>query len=128
MSSTSVIKRNIARLWNKQFLIFLFFLALSTVFWAFQALSETYEEEYQVGLELQNVPSNVVITTELPRTLRITLRDKGTEGVDALRERLAQAGFLAGVKAEGLDDCLILAATEQRTEQEIVEFAKIACS
>ncbi len=57
-----------------------------------------------------------------------TLRYKGTEGVDALRERLAQAGFLAGVKAEGLDDCLILAATEQRTEQEIVEFAKIACS
>ena len=79
MSSTSVIKRNIARLWNKQFLIFLFFLALSTVFWAFQALSETYEEEYQVGLELQNVPSNVVITTELPRTLRITLRDKGSQ-------------------------------------------------
>ena len=57
-----------------------------------------------------------------------TLRYKGAEGVDALRERLAQAGFLAGVKAEGLDDCLILAATEQRTEQEIVEFAKIACS
>ncbi len=57
-----------------------------------------------------------------------TLRYKGAEGVDALRERLAQAGFLAGVKAEGLDGCLILAATEQRTEQEIVEFAKIACS
>lgn len=57
-----------------------------------------------------------------------TLRYKGAEGVDALRERLAQAGFLAGVKAEGLNDCLILAATEQRTEQEIVEFAKIACS
>lgn len=57
-----------------------------------------------------------------------TLRYKGAEGVDALRERLAKAGFLAGVKAEGLDDCLILAATEQRTEQEIVEFAKIACS
>lgn len=57
-----------------------------------------------------------------------TLRYKGAEGVDALRERLAQAGFLAGVKAEELDDCLILAATEQRTEQEIVEFAKIACS
>lgn len=57
-----------------------------------------------------------------------TLRYKGAEGVDALRERLAQAGFLAGVKAEGLNDCLILAATEQRTEQEIIEFAKIACS
>ena len=57
-----------------------------------------------------------------------TLRYTGTDGVDALRKRLAEAGFLAGVKAEGLDDCLILAATEQRTEKEIAQFAKIACS
>lgn len=57
-----------------------------------------------------------------------TLRYKGTDGVDALRKRLAEAGFLAGVKAEGMDDCLILAATEQRTEKEIAQFAKIACS
>ena len=40
----------------------------------------------------------------------------------------SEAGFLAGVKAEGMDDCLILAATEQRTEKEIAQFAKIACS
>ena len=57
-----------------------------------------------------------------------TLRYKGTDGVDALRKRLAEAGFLAGVKAEGMDDCLILAATEQSTEKEIAQFAKIACS
>ncbi len=57
-----------------------------------------------------------------------TLRYKGSEGLDALRKRLAEAGFLAGVKAEGTDDCLILAATEQRTETEIAQFAKIACS
>lgn len=57
-----------------------------------------------------------------------TLRYKGAEGVDALRKRLAQAGFLAGVKAEGSDDCLILAVTEQRTPEEIVEFAKLALS
>ena len=66
------------KIWNKQFLIFLFFLALSTVFWAFQALSETYEEDFQVPIELKNVPSNVVVTTDLPRTLHVTLRDKGS--------------------------------------------------
>lgn len=57
-----------------------------------------------------------------------TLRYKGTEGVDNLRKRLAEAGYLAGVKAEGTDDCIILAVTEQRTPEEIVEFAKLALS
>jgi len=55
-----------------------------------------------------------------------TLRYKDAEGVGALRKRLAEAGFLAGVAA-GTDDLLILAATEQRTEQEISDFVKIAC-
>lgn len=66
-----------AKIWNKQFLIFLFFLALSTTFWVFQTLNETYEEEIRVPLELRGVPSNVVITTELPKTAQVTLRDKG---------------------------------------------------
>ena len=65
-------------LWNKQTFIFLFFLALSTTFWVLQTLNETYEEEYAIPLELRNVPNNVVITTELPKTLHITLRDKGS--------------------------------------------------
>lgn len=71
-------KRWIAWLWNRQTLIFLFFLALSTTFWLFQALNETYEREFDVKLELRNVPSNVVVTTELPGTVRVTLRDKGS--------------------------------------------------
>ncbi len=66
------------KIWNKQFLIFLFFLALSAVFWIFQALSESYEEDFQVPIELKNVPGNVVVTTDLPRTLHVTLRDKGS--------------------------------------------------
>ncbi len=71
-------KRWLAWLWNKQTLIFLFFLALSTTFWLFQALNETYEREFDVTLELRNVPSNVVVTTDLPNTIRVTLRDKGS--------------------------------------------------
>lgn len=67
-----------SKLWNKQFLIFLFFLVLSTTFWLFQAMSETYEEDFLVPIEMRNVPGNVVITTDLPSSLRITLRDKGS--------------------------------------------------
>lgn len=66
------------RMWNRQFLVFLFFLALSTSFWFFQALNETYEEDFSLPVELRNVPRNVVITTGLPETVQVVLRDKGT--------------------------------------------------
>ncbi len=65
-------------MWNKQTFIFLFFLALSTTFWVFQTLNETYEEDFAVPLELRNVPNNVVITTELPTDIHVSLRDKGS--------------------------------------------------
>lgn len=58
-------------------LTFLGFLALAVAFWLAVTLNDTYEVEVAVPLELRDVPSNVVITTELPKELRITLRDKG---------------------------------------------------
>lgn len=66
-----------SRIWNKQFLIFLFFLMLSTAFWLFQTLNETYEQDFSIPVKLKNVPENVVITTELPKTVQLRLRDKG---------------------------------------------------
>lgn len=79
MSLPPFVRYCLSKIWNKQFLIFLFFLALSSVFWIFQTLNETYEEDFQVPLELHNVPSNVVITTDLPENLHILLRDKGSQ-------------------------------------------------
>ena len=79
MSLPPFVRYCLSKIWNKQFLIFLFFLALSSVFWIFQTLNETYEEDFQVPLELRNVPSNVVITTDLPENLHILLRDKGSQ-------------------------------------------------
>ena len=40
-------------------------------------MEETYEEDYEVPIQLTHVPKNVVITTELPSDFHITLRDKG---------------------------------------------------
>lgn len=78
MSITPIVRYCLSKVLNKQFLIFLFFLALSSVFWIFQTLNETYEYDYLVPLELRNVPSNVVITTDLPSNLHVQLRDKGS--------------------------------------------------
>lgn len=62
---------------NKEFLIFLFFLALSFVFWFVMSFNETYEKEYSIPINLVNAPKNTVMTTEMADTVRVTLRDKG---------------------------------------------------
>lgn len=62
---------------NKQFLIFLFFLAISGGFWLIMTLNETYEAETAVSIRLVNAPENVVVTSEETDTVVVTLRDKG---------------------------------------------------
>jgi len=62
---------------NKEFLIFLFFLALSGVFWLLMALNETYEMEYSIPVQLTGVPKNAIITTPMSDTVKVTVRDKG---------------------------------------------------
>ena len=70
--------RNFLFSWlNKEFLIFLFFLALSGAFWLFNALNDTYEYEIKIPVQVTGVPRNVVITTGESDTLRVMVRDKG---------------------------------------------------
>ena len=62
---------------NKEFLIFLFFLFLSGVFWLMMTLNETYEKEVPVPVKIVGVPKSMVVTSEMEDTLRVTVRDKG---------------------------------------------------
>ncbi len=64
-------------MWSKSFLTFLFFLVLSAGFWVFQSLNEVYEEEFEVQIDTKHVPRGIVITSELPQSIRITLKDRG---------------------------------------------------
>ena len=61
---------------NKEFLIFLFFLALSGVFWLMMTLNETMEREFKIPVRLTGVPRNAVMTGELVDTVRVTIKDK----------------------------------------------------
>lgn len=61
----------------KDFLVFLFCFCLSGVFWLMMTLNETYEVEFPVAVRLAGVPRNVVITSEMSDTVRVTIRDKG---------------------------------------------------
>lgn len=71
------VRNLLLRILNKQFLIFLFFLILSSVFWLIMTLNETYEKEMTIPLRLAGVPRKVVITDEPDSVVRFTVRDKG---------------------------------------------------
>ena len=73
----NIIKGFLSDFSGKEFLIFLFFLALSGIFWLMMTLNETYEVEYKVPLTIAGVPKNVVMTSEPSDTVRVTVKDKG---------------------------------------------------
>ena len=62
---------------NKQFLIFMFFLFLSGIFWLIITLNETYEQEIKIPARIVGIPTNVVLTSIPVDTVRTTIRDKG---------------------------------------------------
>ena len=63
---------------NRNFFVFLFFLALSAGFWLFLSMEEVYEVDVPVSVSLKNVPENVVITTPLPASVSMRLKDRGS--------------------------------------------------
>lgn len=62
---------------NKEFLVFMFFLALSGIFWLLMALNETLEKEVRIPVRIVNIPDNVVLTSNEADTIVVVLRDKG---------------------------------------------------
>jgi len=62
---------------NKQFLVFIFFLLLSGIFWLTMTLNENYEQEIEVPVRVSGIPRNAVLTSKAVDTLRVTVHDKG---------------------------------------------------
>ena len=65
------------KLINKEFLVFLFFLLLSGLFWLTNVLDDSYEKEFAVPIRLSGVPKNVILTDEIDSVVKVVVRDKG---------------------------------------------------
>ena len=81
---------------NKEFLIFLFFLALSGAFWLIMTLNETYERELFVPVRMTNVPKSVVITGDPDDTVRVAVIQK------LITQQLYGSSKITSVKTDGL--------------------------
>lgn len=64
---------------NKEFLLFMFFLAISGAFWLLMTLNEGYEQEVAFPVHITNVPKDIMLTSDEIDTVRVTIRDKGTQ-------------------------------------------------
>ena len=53
------------------------------------------------------------------------LRYVGSESLETLRRRWAENGWLGGVTLDGMPNCLLFSATEQRTQEEIDAFVAL---
>lgn len=64
-------------IFNKEFLIFLFFLVLSSAYWLMSVLNDSMEREISVPVQLIGVPKDVVILGDSDISVRVVVRDKG---------------------------------------------------
>lgn len=62
---------------NREFLIFLFFLVLSSAYWLLSVLNDTMEREIQVPVQVTGLPADVVVLVDSMPQMRVVVRDKG---------------------------------------------------
>ncbi len=62
---------------DRNFFVFLIFLAVSVGFWFLQALKEDMSVSLNYGLKLTDVPKNVIYTSELPSEIKVNFSGHG---------------------------------------------------
>ena len=74
---TVVIRNFLFSRTNREFLLFLFFLTLSGIFWLLMTLNEIYEKEVSVPVHITGVPADIMLNSDETDTIRVTIRDRG---------------------------------------------------
>lgn len=62
---------------NRNFLVFLIFLAVSIVFWFMQTIKETTEVNISYRLKVEDLPEHVIYTSDMPNEVNVTYTSKG---------------------------------------------------
>ena len=67
---------------NRELSLFLVFLIVSIVFWFFQVCREETRYEINYALNITNIPKNVIITSDVPDSIKVTVSDYGFKILD----------------------------------------------
>ena len=62
---------------DKEVMTFLVFLLVSAVLWVVQISKEVIQTDVQFKLVVKNIPENVIITSNIPHSIDVTISDKG---------------------------------------------------
>lgn len=58
--------------------LFLVFVAISTMFWVILALNDNAQDSFNVRVAINNCPDSVTFISDIPEKIHVTVRDKGT--------------------------------------------------
>lgn len=79
------LKRKIKTLWGKinsklsrSVLLYVWFLFISFVFWLTLTLNNSFQQDLLIPLKLKSVSDSTTMISDVPQTIRITLKDRGT--------------------------------------------------
>ena len=75
---TKVIFRRLRLIkFNRNFLVFLIFLCISIIFWFMQSIKETTEVTLTYRLRIEDLPKDVVYTSNMPSEINVSYTSKG---------------------------------------------------
>ena len=63
---------------GREILLFLVFLLISYIFWLLLTLNNEVQEDLEVPITLTNVPDSVTLISDVPPSLKVSVRDKGS--------------------------------------------------
>ncbi|MCM1163953.1 MAG: YbbR-like domain-containing protein [Muribaculaceae bacterium] len=64
---------------GKNVLLYLLFLAVAFVFWIFMSLDTERQRDFELPLELQEVPDSVTLIGQMPQTLAVSVKGKDSQ-------------------------------------------------
>ena len=63
---------------SRELLVFCFFVFVAFCFWLLQTMNDIYQADFKIPVRLKNVPKEIVMTSELPKEIRVHVEDRGT--------------------------------------------------
>ena len=62
----------------KSVLLYTFFVVISAIFWCFITFNQDIQQDISLKVELVGCPDNITFIDDMPSSLNVTLRDRGS--------------------------------------------------